>query len=343
MMLIYLVKVLNIFACGFKFVVNLIRNIVMRTRSNTNQGLRYVIQLNSTRRTKNIHECGFSARNNHNKTSRSILMSNISDLVERFNSIGLQEGSYPELTAEQEEEIEKALHGGPSTDVMILHFSRITNPNQPPRPLQTIITRFHLIITRADLSTLAGDNRLNDQIINFYMNLLVERNAADPYLPRLYAMNTFFVPKLLSSGHAALRRWTRKDDLLAHDLILVPVHIAGLDHWCMAIVDLGQRSIRYYDSLGGGRTNQRVLDALEQYLRDESLDKRGRPLERPDFEKRHMRECPRQEFSNDCGVFSCAFAEHEARRVAVEGFGQAQMAYFRRKMVYEISKGRLLA
>lgn len=110
----------------------------------------------------------------------------------------------------------------------------------------------------------------------------------------------------------------------------------------MAIVDLGQHSIRYYDSLGGGRPNGQVLDALERYLREESLDKRGRPLEGPHFEKRHMGECPRQEFSNDCGVFSCAFAEHEARRVAVKGFGQGQMAYFRRKMVYEISKGRLL-
>ncbi|XP_039450590.1 sentrin-specific protease-like isoform X2 [Culex pipiens pallens] len=249
-------------------------------------------------------------------------MSNISDLVERFNLISLQEGSYPEFSSEQEEEIEKALHGGPNKD--------------------TIITRFHLIITRADVSTLTGDNPLNDQIINFYMNLLVERNAADPHLPRLYAMDTFFVPKLLSSGHAALRRWTRKVDLFAHDLILVPIHIAGLDHWCMAIVDLGHHSIRYYDSLGGGRPNHQVMDALERYLREESLAKRGRPLERPDFEKRHMRECPRQEFSNDCGVFSCAFAEHEARRVAVMGFGQAQMAYFRRKMVYEISKGRLL-
>ncbi|XP_038122093.1 sentrin-specific protease-like [Culex quinquefasciatus] len=304
MMLIYLVKVLNIFACGVKFVVDLIRNIVMRTRSSTNQEL-------------NVRNSPSTS-----KKSRNILMSNISDLVERFNSIALQEGSYPELTAEQEEEIEKALHGGPNTD--------------------TIITRFHLIITRADLSTLAGDNRLNDQIINFYLNLLVERNATDPHLPRLYAMNTFFVPKLLSSGHAALRRWTRKVDLFAHDLILVPVHIAGLDHWCMAIVDLGQHTIRYYDSLGGGRPNHQVMDALERYLREESLDKRGKPLERPDYEKRHMRECPRQEYSNDCGVFSCAFAEHEARKVAVKGFGQAQMAYFRRKMVYEISKGRLL-
>lgn len=73
-----------------------------------------------------ISDFVFSVRNSPStrKKSRNILMSNISDLVERFNSIALREGSYPELTAEQEEEIEKALHGGQNTDVMFLPFDQ---------------------------------------------------------------------------------------------------------------------------------------------------------------------------------------------------------------------------
>jgi sentrin-specific protease 1 len=39
----------------------------------------------------------------------------------------------------------------------------------------------------------------------------------------------------LVPGYAALKRWTRKVDLFAHDLILIPVHL-GM-HWCLAVVD----------------------------------------------------------------------------------------------------------
>uniref|UniRef100_A0A8B9QB72 Ubiquitin-like protease family profile domain-containing protein n=1 Tax=Apteryx owenii TaxID=8824 RepID=A0A8B9QB72_APTOW len=44
--------------------------------------------------------------------------------------------------------------------------------------------------------------------INFYMNLLVERNKKERY-PALYAFSTFFYPKLISGGYKAVKRWTR--------------------------------------------------------------------------------------------------------------------------------------
>ena len=67
-------------------------------------------------------------------------------------------------------------------------------------------------ITRQDLFTLVGDSWLNDEIINFYMNLLMERSEQGESmgLPKVYTMNTFFIPKLLSGGQASLKRWTRK-------------------------------------------------------------------------------------------------------------------------------------
>lgn len=41
------------------------------------------------------------------------------------------------------------------------------------------------------------------------MNLIIERSKKEE-LPNIYAFNTFFYPKLISSGHASLRRWTKK-------------------------------------------------------------------------------------------------------------------------------------
>lgn len=38
-------------------------------------------------------------------------------------------------------------------------------------------------------------------------------------------------------------------DIFAHDLLLVPVH-RGM-HWCMAIINVKEKVIRYYDSMNG--------------------------------------------------------------------------------------------
>lgn len=251
----------------------------------------------------------------------------LGDFMLKFDTIVLdeeeseeEEEAYPELTEEHQGVIKRALYGGPRTDV--------------------VISKFNISITRNDLATLIGDNWLNDEVINFYMNLLMERSEqrADDGAPRVYAMNTFFIPKLLSAGHSGLKRWTRKVDIFTYDIIPVPVHV-GRVHWCMAIIDLKNKAIRYYDSMG--TPNNPVLNALEQYLRDESLDKRKQPFDTSGFQKQNMHECPRQMNGSDCGVFSCMFAEHEARGREI-GFSQQHMPYFRQKMIYEISQGRLL-
>lgn len=251
----------------------------------------------------------------------------LGDFMLKFDTIVLdeeeseeEEEAYPELTEEHQGMIKRALYGGPRTDV--------------------VISKFNISITRNDLATLIGDSWLNDEVINFYMNLLMERSEqrADDGAPRVYAMNTFFIPKLLSAGHSGLKRWTRKVDIFTYDIIPVPVHV-GRVHWCMAIIDLKNQVIRYYDSMG--TPNNPVLNALEQYLRDESLDKRKQPFDTSGFQKLNMHDCPRQMNGSDCGVFSCMFAEHEARGREI-GFSQQHMPYFRQKMIYEISQGRLL-
>ena len=62
-----------------------------------------------------------------------------------------------------------------------------------------------------------------------------------------------------------------------------------------------------------GTPNNAVLSALEQCLRDESLDKRKKPFDTSAFSKESMRECPQQINGSDCGVFSCMFAEHTTK------------------------------
>ncbi|XP_053658380.1 uncharacterized protein LOC128707454 [Anopheles marshallii] len=205
---------------------------------------------------------------------------------------------------------------------------------------QMVMSKFNLQITGNDLVTLQDLNWLNDAVINFYMELLRERSELkrDQGLPKVYTMNTFFLPQLLKIGYSGVRRWTRKVDLLAHDIIVVPVHVGGI-HWCMSTIDLRRKTIHYYDSMGS--PNNAVLNALEQYLCEESMDKRKTPFDKSGLTKQNMRDCPRQKNGSDCGVFSCMFAEFLTRDHAIT-FDQSNMPYFRKKMTVEIMLGKLL-
>ncbi|CAK9814564.1 Sentrin-specific protease 1 [Anthophora quadrimaculata] len=228
----------------------------------------------------------------------------------------LEERELPTLTEEMLQELKNALI--------------------PRPPNEVLVEEFGLRITRKDLHTLADLNWLNDEVINFYMNLLIARSSNKKY-PKVHAMNTFFYPKLISGGHSSLKRWTRKIDIFAQNLIVVPVHL-GI-HWCMSIIDFRDRSIRYYDSMGGN--NPKCLSALQQYLEDESLDKKKQVYDTSNWKLECAKNIPQQMNGSDCGVFSCMFAEYICANKKIT-FTQQDMPYFRNKMAYEILKSKLL-
>ncbi|XP_037030613.1 sentrin-specific protease 1-like isoform X2 [Bradysia coprophila] len=229
---------------------------------------------------------------------------------------------FPEFTDAQRQTIRQAIIGSPHTN---------------------LITKFNIQITRLHILTLQWEPTLawlNDEVINFYMSLLTERGelrANDGY-PKVYAMNTFFTQRLFQGGHSAVKRWTKKVDLFACDIIPVPVHVGNV-HWCMAIINMKEKTIKYYDSMGA--PNHRVLSELEDYLKKESLDKRKIEFDTSGWSKENVTDNPRQENGSDCGVFSCMTAEFICRNRPVS-FNQQHMNYFRQRMVLEICTGSLL-
>ncbi|XP_020723077.2 sentrin-specific protease 1 [Bombus terrestris] len=229
----------------------------------------------------------------------------------------LEEPELPTLTEEMLQEVRNALISRPSDEVLVEGFG--------------------LGITRRDIHTLADLNWLNDEVINFYMNLLIARSTSNDKYPKVHAMNTFFYPKLISGGHSSLRRWTRKIDIFSQDIIVVPIHL-GI-HWCMSIIDFRDKSIRYYDSMGGN--NSKCLSALRQYLEDESLDKKKQTYDTSSWKLECAKNIPQQMNGSDCGVFSCMFAEYICGNKKIT-FTQQDMPYFRNKMIYEILKSKLL-
>ncbi|KAL8187615.1 UNVERIFIED_CONTAM: hypothetical protein K2H54_051933 [Gekko kuhli] len=255
-------------------------------------------------------------------------LSNEGSSCRRSSQVDLEEQKYlnwdktvqclPTLTEDMEREIDNMLSCGPEDEVLS--------------------NAFKLKITRGDIQTLRNQHWLNDVIINFYMNLLVDRNKR-PGLPVLYAFNTFFYPKLNSEGYNAVRKWTKGVDLFQHDMILVPIHIQI--HWGLLVVDMRRKAIKYFDSMG--HNGYRICKRLLQYLQEESKAKRNLDINVSSWTLYSMKphEIPQQLNSSDCGIFACKYADFISRDKPIM-FTQHHMPYFRRRMVWEILHQQLL-
>ncbi|OXB69649.1 UNVERIFIED_CONTAM: hypothetical protein H355_008597, partial [Colinus virginianus] len=196
------------------------------------------------------------------------------------------EEEFPEITEEMEKEIKNVFRGGNQDEVLS--------------------EAFRLTITRKDIQTLNNLNWLNDEIINFYMNLLMERSK-EKGLPTVHAFNTFFFTKLKTAGYQAVKRWTKKVDIFSVDLLLVPIHLGV--HWCLAVVDFRKKTITYYDSMGG--INSEACRILLQYLKQESLDKKRKEFDTNGWSllSKKSQEIPQQMNGSDCGMFACKYAD----------------------------------
>ncbi|XP_069790134.1 sentrin-specific protease 2-like isoform X2 [Narcine bancroftii] len=241
-----------------------------------------------------------------------ILKENLSTLTK------VQRGNLHQLTEEMVEEVRRALDYG--------------------EPDEVLSTGFKLKITRKDISTLCNYNWLNDEVINFYMCLIMERSK-EAYFPEVYAFNTFFYLKLHTGGYQTVKQWTKGVDLFEKDLILVPVHLGV--HWCLTVADLRKKMIIHLDSMG--QWNDDVCWTLLQYLQEESRNKKGHQLDSSKWVLRSMRshEVPQQLNGSDCGVFVCKYADYIARDEQIT-FTQHDIPNFRIRMVWEILHKKLL-
>nr|XP_033791291.1 sentrin-specific protease 1 isoform X2 [Geotrypetes seraphini] len=225
---------------------------------------------------------------------------------------------FPELTEEMEKEIRRAFCNGNQDEVLS--------------------EGFRLTITRKDIQTLNNLNWLNDEIINFYMNLLMERSKRKG-LPKVNAFSTFFFTRLKTAGYQAVKRWTKKIDIFSVDILLVPIHLGV--HWCLAVVDFRKKAVIYYDSMGG--LNNEACKILLQYLKHESSDKKEKEFNTNGWLLicKRSQEIPQQMNGSDCGMFACKYADYITKDKPIT-FTQQHMPYFRRRMVWEILHQKLL-
>ena len=206
---------------------------------------------------------------------------------------------------------------------------------------ELIIEKNNIEITKDKASCLHDREWLNDEVINFYMQILHEK------YPKTFIWNSFFWLKLSSDGqgynYKSVQRWTsrKKIDLFSFDRVIVPMNI-GKNHWALGLVDFREKSIKYYDSLAEGTIHKSFVSHMKQYLSDEWKDKK-KGEEMPDFNAfdTPLVYPPQQSNSFDCGVFTCMNAECLSGGRDWIDFDQSMIPDMRRKMLLQIRNGRI--
>uniref|UniRef100_A0A8C1MU85 SUMO specific peptidase 3b n=1 Tax=Cyprinus carpio TaxID=7962 RepID=A0A8C1MU85_CYPCA len=187
------------------------------------------------------------------------------------------------------------------------------------------------VLTMDDLSTLYGQNWLNDQVMNMYGDLVM-----DSVPEKVHFFNSFFYDKLRTKGYDGVKRWTKNVDIFQKDLLLIPIHLEV--HWSLVSVDIKQRSITYFDSQ---RTlNRRCPKHIFKYLQAEAMIKEKRDFLTgwKGFFKMNV---GRQNNDSDCGAFVLQFCKCLALGQPFS-FSQQDMPKLRRLMYKELCYCKLL-
>ncbi|XP_041827340.1 sentrin-specific protease 2 [Melanotaenia boesemani] len=256
---------------------------------------------------------------------RDTLAGNVSYTQAAYTHPRLSDEDIPRLTKEMAAEVSGALAQ--------------SDPNL------VLSAAFKLRITQRDLATLQEGGWLNDEVMNFYLSLIMERFSGDGGQLKIYSFSTFFFPKLRgggggqAGGHATVKRWTKAVDLFLFDLILVPLHLGV--HWALAVIDLKSKTVKSYDSMG--QRHDDVCSLLLLYLKEEHRTKKGKELDSGKWTVGSLKagEIPQQKNGSDCGVFACKYADYIAKGRPLT-FKQCHMPFFRKLMMWEILNQKLL-
>jgi sentrin-specific protease 1 len=225
-------------------------------------------------------------------------------------------------------------------------YVKICDILQGRRTNQVLIKKFNIPMTRAKISCLRPEAWLNDEVINFCMSMLEERDiklsAKYPSRKKSHYFNSFFMEKLLGPGHKKyaykdVQRWTNGIDIFELDKVFIPINISQT-HWTLAVVFIQQKEIHYYDSMNGDGTKYK--DALLKWLIDEAR-KKNSTFDASEWKLKSMKDCPQQLNGFDCGVFTimCANFLTDNLPILETSYGQRNMSLFRLKIACDILRG----
>lgn len=199
-----------------------------------------------------------------------------------------------------------------------------TANTQRPFPSFRVVYKKHTL-TLDDLSTLADQNWLNDQVMNMYGELIMESAHH-----QVHFLNSFFHRQLMTKGYDGVKRWTKQVDLFSKSLLLVPVHLEV--HWCLVTADVVKKKICLYDSQGNAL--QKVARNILKYLMTEAKEKKQTAFE-SGWDMSYDEKIPQQTNENDCGVFVLEYSRCLALGKPLQ-FSQKDIPKIRKRIYKEL-------
>ncbi|OBT79026.1 hypothetical protein VF21_02388 [Pseudogymnoascus sp. 05NY08] len=198
-----------------------------------------------------------------------------------------------------------------------------------------------LLVKRDFVTVLGHAAWLNDNIINSYVDMVVEhankkagRNQRDK-TPKVVAQSSFFYKKIRDDGPQSVSRWMRRKraagkNLLEVETMLIPVNNAS--HWTMIVVCPKARTIEYLDSFGGPKDvfirNTKAWLAVEL----------GSAWNEDDWRVLNTKSAS-QHNGYDCGVFAVTNAECVVGGVTTTSYDGDDMTMQRRRIAAVLLNG----
>lgn len=201
-------------------------------------------------------------------------------------------------------------------------------------PNTMIVMNYSIDIKVRDMLTLKDGQWLNDNIIDYYFNLISNTNGG------YFSWTSHFFSTLNTKGYQGVKRWSKRQklNLFEKRLIFVPINISST-HWALAVINNDEKSIGYYDSLNMNG-NKSALIKLQQYIEGEG-ERLQIPVDINEYRLNHKIQTPQQMNGYDCGVFTCICALYLSRFQPLT-YSQNDISTFRKRMIYEILENKLL-
>ena len=216
-------------------------------------------------------------------------------------------------------------------------------------------------ITRQDLIKLK-EGPINMDIIQVYLTRFLSKQdeklcEKDPsrsksvFFP--YFLDYYYDRSTDKYIYKNVMNFSKKDNVPSSDIfktkyIFIPIHQGK--HFTCAVIYMKEKRILFYDSyLNTDRTRtlcshkkkdqERILQALLQYLKDEHLQKHS--VELPDLHLwtlHSLCRAPQQENTEDCGIFVCLYCELILNDLDLTFFTQDKIRQgkWRKKMILSI-------
>ena len=230
-------------------------------------------------------------------------------------------------------------------EAQLNHFQSILEATTQPHTI--VISKYNVDMTYYKISCLAPDIWLNDEVINFYMNMLQDR---DMQLCNLFPdrssnqfFNSHFVERLLFTDktykYKNVRKWTKNVDVFQKDKLFFPVNVLN-SHWTLLVIMIGEKQIHYYDSINGRGLH--FLDGMLQWIIDEASDKKGLKVNPSEWSLVSQEGyVPQQENGVDCGMFTIMMTDMLSDKLPLT-FNQNHIPTLRNKVATDIIRGELM-